>query len=76
MTPREIVVALGGGSHVAGQLGCRPSAISNWHRKGKGIPKSRWPDLVELAQREGVEGVTLEVLRRATTEEPHDPRAA
>lgn len=61
-TPRDVIEAFGGASRLAAVLGCRPSAVSNWHQSG--IPKSRWPDLIEAAPARRVRGLTVAVIRR------------
>lgn len=65
-TPRLIVDRFGGGTRLAGLLGCKPSAISNWMERGR-IPASRWPDLIQVAEREGMLDITFEALRSAHT---------
>ncbi len=67
MTPREIIRAMGGGSKLAEKLGCGAPAISNWLQTG--IPKGRWPDLIEIAEKDGIEGITLDVLRKSASAE-------
>lgn len=67
MTLKDIIKALGGGSTVAAGIGCGPSAVSNWLSDGA-IPKGRWPDLLQLAERNGV-SLTLADIRAAHSKE-------
>lgn len=71
VTPRDVITAFGGPSKLAARLGCGASAVSNWHLEG--IPKARWIDLVELADRDGLSGITSAALRRIA--ESHAQRA-
>lgn len=64
LTPRSLLEQFGRGTHLAAKLGVQPSAISNWLSAGR-IPPGRWPDLIELAERDGIEGITFEILRAA-----------
>jgi hypothetical protein len=59
----EILDCLGGRRHCMLALGIGSSAISNWRREG--IPRSRWPDLIELGKQRGInEAKVLQALRR------------
>jgi DNA-binding transcriptional regulator YdaS (Cro superfamily) len=60
----QLISALGGETAVADKLGVGPSAVSNW--KARGLPKSRWVDLVMLGREVGVRPViTLDEVRQA-----------
>ncbi len=69
-TPQDVIAAFGGPSKLARRLGCRPSAVSNWNQEG--IPKSRWPDLLDFAEQDGIAGFTMAALRRIA--ESHQQR--
>lgn len=71
-TPRDVIAAFGGPTSLSERLHCRPSAVSNWNREG--IPKSRWPDLVELARERRIRGITIATLRQIA--ETHAQRRA
>jgi hypothetical protein len=62
-TTRQIVEMLGGVPVVVTALGVRATAISNWHTLG--FPKSKWPDLLDLAISRGI-ALTMSDLRAAS----------
>jgi hypothetical protein len=57
----EIIEALGGTGEVAEYCGTTASTVSSWKAR-KSIPAERWLDLVDLARRRDVNGITLETL--------------
>lgn len=58
----DLVAAFGGTNRLAAALGYRSgAAVSNWRKEG--IAKSRWPDLIEIAEAQRIPGVTLARLR-------------
>jgi hypothetical protein len=61
MTVEDILEALGGRHVVARLCGVSRHAPYNW--RFDGIPSRHWPDLVALAQKSGVKGITFDVLR-------------
>ena len=50
---RDIVNLFGGGSALGRDIGCLPSQISCWISENA-IPRARWLDLIELAERRGL----------------------
>ena len=68
----RIIHLLGGEAAVAAACGCGAPAISNW--KKRGLPKSRWVDLVALAQRLG-KMLTLEQVAMAAKGAPEKAAA-
>ncbi len=69
MNHATIIDALGGNLAVTVALGVGdPSTVAHWRRRG--IPAARWPDIAELANRSGLEGVTERSLKACR------PRAA
>lgn len=64
-TTQSIIASFGGVTKMAEMLGCGVTTVSNWHRTG--FPRSREVDLIDLAERVGVSGVTAAALRTATT---------
>lgn len=63
-TVQDIIDAFGGGGILCADLGYRhPSRISNW--KKTGIPRSVWPDLLDLGRKRRVRGLNLDALRAA-----------
>jgi hypothetical protein len=61
-TSRGIIEALRGTAAMA-TIGVGATALSNWRKHG--IPRLRWPDVMDLAVTRGVEGITTAVLRTA-----------
>ncbi len=59
-TVDEVINALGGTGGLADALDVWPSVVSGW--RGRGIPSSRWPELVKLAKRKRKPEITFEVL--------------
>lgn len=55
-----IITAFGGPTRLGQLLGMGKSRISNW--RVIGVPPSQHANLVELAQRERVDGISFEVL--------------
>jgi transcriptional regulator with XRE-family HTH domain len=72
--PRAVIEALGGREKVADDLGVGASAISNWFKDG--FPKSRIPDLLQLARSAGATAVTLDVLMPMEARYPERARRA
>jgi hypothetical protein len=72
-TPTQIIKALGGYRKVAqllSQLGAKPVSpvrVHNWTRRA--IPAEFWPELVQAAEAEHIEGITFATLRAAKTVE-------
>jgi hypothetical protein len=60
MDAKEIIVALGGATALARDLGCGRTAVSNWARLG--IPGHFWPRIARLAQQKNVPAITMDVL--------------
>ena len=59
---QDLIAAFGGASKLAAALGYSSgAAVSNWRKDG--IAKSRWPDLIEIAEAQRIPGVTLARLR-------------
>ena len=79
-TPSQIIKALGGYRKVAellSQLGAKPVSavrVHNWTRRA--IPAEFWPELVQVAQAEKIEGVTFATLRAAKAAEASQASAA
>jgi hypothetical protein len=62
-TPTDIIEALGGEVKVAEDLGFKyRSRVANWRHNG--IPRTLWPEILDLAKHNGVE-LSLETLRRS-----------
>jgi hypothetical protein len=60
----DLIASLGGRLTVRRATGVGASAISNWLRLG--IPRRRWPELIELGAKRGIgEAEMLRALRRA-----------
>ncbi len=57
----EIIEALGGHRRVAAALQVPSGTVSAWKSRGS-IPARVWPELIKHAQRDRVQGVTLEAL--------------
>jgi hypothetical protein len=62
MNVLQIIKELGGTTKVAGRLGCKRSAVSNW--PAAGIPARFWHAVVELGRQDGIEGITLDAVMR------------
>ena len=60
-THKEIIVALGGATAVARELGLGPTAVQNMCDRNR-IASGHWAEFIALAERNGVRGVTTEVL--------------
>jgi len=70
-TVDDILDELGGTGEVAAALDCPPSTVSTWRERG--IPASRWRELVTLARRKRKSEITFEVL--ASLPVPAEARA-
>lgn len=57
----EIIDRLGGYAVVAAEMKIRPTTVQSW-RTRRSIPPADWLAVVELAERKGVPGVTLDRL--------------
>lgn len=71
MDSYDIIVALGGYRGLAEDLGEAPAVVHHWIRRG--IPARVWPRVLELAEAEGLSGVTVQALADAA---PGVPRRA
>lgn len=57
----DVISAFGGeGEALARVLGCDCSRVRQW--KYRGIPAGHWQDIVRLAEKAGIDGVTLDLL--------------
>ena len=59
-TADEVIDSLGGTVELAAALDIWPSIVSGW--RVRGIPASRWPELVRLARRKRKSKITFELL--------------
>lgn len=73
ITADSVIDALGGTKAVASALALAPSSISVW--RVRGIPSTRWLDLVRLADARGLDEITLESLARLAAREKDEARA-
>ncbi|WP_408903882.1 carph-isopro domain-containing protein [Neoroseomonas eburnea] len=71
MDHTEIIARLGGIDAVARGVGRHRSRISDWRRHG--IPPSAWVQVAALAARQGMLGVTLEVLAKGKPKQAVPP---
>jgi hypothetical protein len=68
-TASDIIESLGGYSAVAAGLGKPAGTVSAWKTR-ECIPPRAWRDIVQLADRLGIAGVTLEILAAAYADRP------
>lgn len=62
-TATDIIEALGGEVKVAESLGFKyRSRVANWRTIG--IPRQQWPEIIDLAKTQGVDGITFDLLRQ------------
>ena len=66
-----IIKALGGRAAVAERFGASRTATYNWQHDG--IPSKHWADIVAVAEKEGLKGVTLEALKATRRAAGHSP---
>lgn len=64
MQASKIILMLGDYRQVAEDLNRNPTTVFKWKRDG--IPTLRYDEIVELAKRKRVAGITWDVLRRST----------
>lgn len=57
----EIIVALGGATAVARELGLGRTAVENMIERQR-ITADHWDGIIELAQQQGIKGITASVL--------------
>ena len=69
MSVDKLIKDPGGLTAVAKALGTDRPVVGNWRIRG--IPPKRWPELVELAKKSKIQGVTFERLART---QPDGPR--
>lgn len=64
MDATSIILALGGASKLAPQIGAKRSAVSNWPKNG--IPARYWPVIARLAGSDrATKHITIEVIEAA-----------
>lgn len=77
---RHLIDAMGGPARVAAELGCSAPLVRMWVVRGS-IPDGWWIDIVALAARLGLPGLSLEILaewamdRRRRSQKPSPRRA-
>lgn len=57
-----IIDSLGGNAAVGRALGEKPSTVWRWRERG--VPARYWHRLAEMAQQQGVDGVSVDALSR------------
>jgi hypothetical protein len=72
MTFSSIFDAFGGPAALGRALGITTEHAVQMRRRNS-IPPEHWPALVEIAQREGMQGITTEALLSARTAKKPDP---
>lgn len=60
LTAESAIDDLGGTGAVAAGLGVPANTVSTWRKRG--IPPSRWPGIVRLAEERGRSHITFEAL--------------
>jgi hypothetical protein len=62
--PSTLIERLGGRKVVSDELELPLTTVSSWAAR-ESIPVPKWPDLIDLAQRHGVEGISNDTLAEA-----------
>ena len=58
---KALIIRFGGPAALAQRLGCSRTSIYNWPTLG--IPSKQWHPLVQIAEADGIEGITFDMLR-------------
>ena len=64
-TTRDIIAALGGIAHVADKICVDWHIVDNWMRPTRRIGSTYWIDILELARRQKISWITLNLLKQA-----------
>lgn len=63
-TPSSAIDLLGGPGVIASAINRKYTTVSSWHAR-QSIPVDAWPELIALANGNGVEGITYQTLAEA-----------
>lgn len=64
-TTRDIIAALGGIEFVADKICVERKIVDNWLRPYRRIGSTYWIDILELARRQKISWITLNLLKQA-----------